>query len=98
MNKNNQKSTKEMYEEFYKKPFVEITPEDIGECEEMDWGQDVGGEIIADDYDPNDPFYSESNIKHLEKIIEEIENGTAILEVHDLIEPEVDDDENQEEE
>ncbi len=97
MNKNNQKSTKEIYEEFYKKPIEEISREDIGEDEVIDWGEDVGGEIIADDYDPNDPFYSESNIKHLEKIIEEIENGTAILEEHDLIEPDLDDD-NQEEE
>ena len=60
------KSTKEIFEEFYKKPFEEITKEDIGDGVEMDWGPDVGGEIITDDYDPNDPFYSESNIKHIE--------------------------------
>ncbi len=66
MNKNH-KTTKEIYEEFYKRPIEEINREDIGECEEMDWGQDVGGEIIEDDYDPNDPFNSESNIKHLKK-------------------------------
>ena len=95
MNKNNQKSTKEMYEEFYKKPIEEITPEDIGEGEVIDWGPDVGGEVIADDYDSNDPFYSESNIKHLKKLIEEYENGTLKTEVHDLIEPDMD--ENQEE-
>ncbi|WP_405375489.1 hypothetical protein [Pseudobutyrivibrio sp.] len=90
MNKNNQKSTKEMYEEFYKKPIEEITPEDIGEGEVIDWGPDVGGEVIADDYDSNDPFYSESNIKHLKKLIEEYENGTLKTEVHDLIEPDMD--------
>lgn len=95
MNKNNQKSTKEMYEEFYKKPIEEITPEDIGEGEVIDWGPDVGGEVIADDYDSNDPFYSESNIKHLKKLIEEYENGTLKTEVHDLIESDMD--ENQEE-
>lgn len=91
-------STKEIFEEFYKKPFEEITKEDIGGGIEMDWGPDVGGEIITDDYYPNDPFYSESNIKHLKKIIEEYENGTLKTEVHDLIEPDIDDDENQEEE
>ena len=88
------KSTKEIFEEFYKKPFEEITKEDIGDGVEMDWGPDVGGEIITDDYDPNDPFYSESNIKHIKKIIEEYENGTLKTEVHDLIEPDIDDDEN----
>lgn len=35
-----------------------------------------------------DPFYSESNIKHLEDIAEKIENGTAKLVEHDLIETE----------
>lgn len=33
-----------------------------------------------------DPFYSESNIKHLEKIVERINNGTAKLVEHDIIE------------
>ncbi len=33
-----------------------------------------------------DPFYSEANIRHLEKIAEKIENGTANLAEHDLIE------------
>jgi len=64
---NNQKTTKEIYEEFYKKPIEEITCEDIGEGELTDWGPDVGGEVIADDYDPNDSFCSESNIRHLKK-------------------------------
>lgn len=35
-----------------------------------------------------DPFYSESNIKHLEKVVEDIESGKAKLEEHDLIEVE----------
>ncbi|MCI2147409.1 MAG: AbrB/MazE/SpoVT family DNA-binding domain-containing protein [Clostridiales bacterium] len=39
-------STKEMFEEFYGKPFDEITQEDIGPGEEIDWGEDVGEEII----------------------------------------------------
>lgn len=34
----------------------------------------------------NDPFYSEANIKHLEKIARNIEAGTANLVEHDLIE------------
>ena len=33
-----------------------------------------------------DPFYSESNMKYLNGLIEEIENGTAELEHHNLIE------------
>ena len=33
-----------------------------------------------------DPFYSESNIKYLEKIITDIESGKAKLVEHDLIE------------
>lgn len=33
-----------------------------------------------------DPFYSESNIRHLEKIQEKISNGTAKFAEHDLIE------------
>ncbi|MCM1577263.1 MAG: type II toxin-antitoxin system RelB/DinJ family antitoxin [Ruminococcus sp.] len=38
-----------------------------------------------------DPFYSESNIRYLNRVIEGIENGTRPLTEHDLIE--VDDDE-----
>ena len=33
-----------------------------------------------------DPFYSESNMKYLEKIITDIESGKAKLIEHDLIE------------
>lgn len=33
-----------------------------------------------------DPFYSESNMKYLEKIITDIESGKAKLVEHDLIE------------
>ena len=32
-----------------------------------------------------DPFYSESNIKHLEKITKEIDSGKAKLSEHELI-------------
>ena len=35
-----------------------------------------------------DPFYSESNIKHLEKIIADIKEGKAKFEEHKLIEDE----------
>ncbi len=34
----------------------------------------------------NDPFYSSSNIKHLEKIAKRIADGTANLSEHELIE------------
>ena len=33
-----------------------------------------------------DPFYSESNIKYLEKIVSDIKSGKAHFEEHDLIE------------
>lgn len=35
-----------------------------------------------------DPFYSESNIKYLEKVVKEIEEGKAKFEEHDLIDNE----------
>lgn len=35
-----------------------------------------------------DPFYSESNIRELKRRMEDIENGTAVLQEHDLIEVE----------
>lgn len=33
-----------------------------------------------------DPFYSENNIKYLEKIVEDIKNGKAKFEEHKLVE------------
>lgn len=39
-------STAEMFEQFYGKPFSEITAEDLGSAEEIDWGEDIGGEIF----------------------------------------------------
>ncbi len=33
-----------------------------------------------------DPFYSENNIKYLERIVEDIKSGKAKIEEHDLIE------------
>lgn len=33
-----------------------------------------------------DPFYSEENIKYLEKVADEINNGTAKLIEHDIVE------------
>lgn len=33
-----------------------------------------------------DPFYSESNIRHLEKVMKDIRNGKAHFAEHDLIE------------
>ncbi len=35
-----------------------------------------------------DPFYSESNMKYLEKVISDIDSGKAKLEEHELIEEE----------
>ena len=33
-----------------------------------------------------DPFYSEKNIRHLEAIMQDVKNGNAHFEEHDLIE------------
>ena len=33
-----------------------------------------------------DPFYSEANMKYLQKVISEIETGKAVLKEHELIE------------
>ena len=33
-----------------------------------------------------DPFYSESNIRYLENIVQDVKNGTAKFAEHDLIE------------
>ena len=35
-----------MFEQSYKKPMDEITLEDVGVAEDIDWGSDVGGEIF----------------------------------------------------
>ena len=40
------KSTTQMFEQFYGKPFTEITQADLGSAEEIDWGEDVGGEVF----------------------------------------------------
>ncbi len=40
-----EKSTKDIFEEFYGKPMEEITIEDLGDGGEIDWGEDIGGEI-----------------------------------------------------
>ena len=39
-------STAEMFEQFYGKPFSEITQADIDPMKEIDWGEDVGGEVF----------------------------------------------------
>lgn len=39
-------STKEMFEKFYNKPMEEITIDDIGKAEVIDWGEDIGCEIF----------------------------------------------------
>lgn len=41
-----EKTTKQLFEEFYGKPYDTITTEDIGGAKELDWGKDIGGEII----------------------------------------------------
>ena len=37
-------------------------------------------------FETADPFYSESNMRRLEKVISDIETGKAKLEEHELIE------------
>ena len=39
----------------------------------------------------NDSFYSESNVRYLERILEEYKSGKLETEVHELIEPDCDD-------
>ena len=39
-------STKMIFEQFYGKPFAEITQADLGSPAEIDWGEDVGGEVF----------------------------------------------------
>lgn len=39
-------STSQMFEQFYGKPFSEITTEDLEPAETIDWGEDVGGEVF----------------------------------------------------
>lgn len=48
-----QKSDKQLrgekfLEDYYGKPYSEITQNNLGHGEEIDWGEDVGGEIIED--------------------------------------------------
>ena len=40
------KTTKQLFEEFYGKPYDEITEKDIGGGAEIDFGEDIGEEII----------------------------------------------------
>jgi len=42
----NRKTTKQLFEEFYGKPYDEITAQDIGDSAEIDFGEDVGEEVI----------------------------------------------------
>ncbi|WP_294157737.1 AbrB/MazE/SpoVT family DNA-binding domain-containing protein [uncultured Selenomonas sp.] len=37
---------KDLYERHYHKPLAHITAEDVGEVKEMDWGGDVGAEVL----------------------------------------------------
>ncbi|MCR5451266.1 MAG: AbrB/MazE/SpoVT family DNA-binding domain-containing protein [Lachnospiraceae bacterium] len=46
MKKKQAQSTSQMFEEFYGKPFEEITDADLGAAEEIDWGDDIGGETF----------------------------------------------------
>lgn len=41
-----EKTTVQMFEEFYGKPYEQITEEDLGPGEELDWGEDIGGEVF----------------------------------------------------
>ena len=39
-----EQNTAKLFEQFYGKPFAEITQEDIGPADEIEWGEDVGCE------------------------------------------------------
>lgn len=51
-------------------------------CRKIEQERRIPFEITAD----SDPFYSESNIRELKRRLNDIENGTAKLEEHELIE------------
>lgn len=46
LQRNTSKSLRQRFEEFYKKPFEEISESEIPEGYELDWGPDIGGEIL----------------------------------------------------
>ena len=41
-----EQTTTQMFEQFYGKPFSEITSSDIGSADEFAWGEDIGGEAF----------------------------------------------------
>ncbi len=41
-----EKSTKQLFEEFYGKSFADISSQDIGQSALIDFGDDVGGEVF----------------------------------------------------
>lgn len=53
-------------------------------CKKIEQERRIPFDVTADP----DPFYSESNLRVLRQRLEAIENGTARLEVHELIEEE----------
>ena len=42
-----EKTTRELFEEFYNMDFEEITLDDLGPGGELDWGEDQGNESIC---------------------------------------------------
>lgn len=40
------KSTRQLFEEFYGKKFEDISVSNLGEATEMGWGSDVGNEVL----------------------------------------------------
>lgn len=40
------KTTRQLFEEFYHKPFSDITEADLGAADEIDFGGDVGNEVF----------------------------------------------------
>lgn len=52
-------------------------------CRKVEQERRIPFEITAE---PEDPFYSESNMRYLEKKLADIESGRAKLVEHDLIE------------
>ena len=41
-----EKTTKQMFEDFYGKKFDTLSVEDFGETSELDWGNEMGGEKL----------------------------------------------------
>lgn len=67
-------STTQKFEQFYGKPFNEITQDDLGDAEEIDWGGDVGAEQNRA-WDPDFTKVTPEEARRLKEADEQIAKG-----------------------